>query len=160
MKKYVKQFAVILCIAAVLLALSAVLRGATGTGDVARTLKKSWAVELPGGYVVEYRAASDEKMEEGGLRFHVLLYDDSAALDDLLPWAEVAGLQTVYGIFASDEITAILDELNVPGGERPDLQSGYVWQCETVKDGFGEEIFLLHTEGDLRLYVVESFRNP
>ena len=59
-----------------------------------------------------------------------------------------------------ESIEAILDALNVPGGERPDLQSGHVWQCETVKDGFEEEIFLLHTEGDLRLYVVESFRNP
>ena len=160
MKKYAKQFVVILCIAAVLLALSAVLRSATGSSGLARTLKKAWGVELSGGYVVEYRAASDDDLDEGGLQFHVLLYDDSEALDTMLPWAEVAGLQTGYGIFASDEITAILDELNVPGGERPDLQSGHVWQCEAVKDGFVEEIFLLHAEGDLRLYVVESFRNP
>lgn len=159
MKKYTKQFIVVLCVAAVLLALSAVLRNAGGIGGLGRTLK-NWGVDLPEGYVVEYRAATDTNMDEGGLRFHVLLYEDGAALDSMVSWAEIAGLQTGYGTFAADEITAILDELNVPGGERPDLQSGHVWQCETVKDGFEEEIFLLHTAGDLRLYLVESFRNP
>ena len=159
MKKYTKQFIVVLCAAAVLLALSAVLRNAGGVGGLARTLK-GWGVDLPKGYVVEYRAATDSNMDEGGLRFHVLLYEDGTALDAMVPWGEIAGLQTGYGVFAADEITTILDALNVPGGERPDLQSGHVWQCETVKDGFEEEIFLLHTEGDLRLYLVESFQNP
>lgn len=153
MKKYVKQFAVILCIAAVLLALSAVLRGATGTSDVARTLKKSWAVELPGGYVVEYRAASDEKMEEGGLRFHVLLYEDGAALDDLLPW--VPSSQTTGKVESGAEAAAeMLTALRVPGGEWPDLEAASMWYAD---DDEGAEILIFHAAKDLRLYILESF---
>ena len=153
MKKYAKQFVVILCIAAVLLALSAVLRTATGSSGLARTLKKAWGVELPGGYVVEYRAASDEKMEEGGLRFHVLLYDDGAALDDLLPWvpcSQPTGTAESGAQAAAEMLTA----LGIPGGEWPDLEQAGMWYAN---DSQGAEVLIFHTEEDLRLYVLESF---
>ena len=71
MKKYTKQFIVVLCAAAVLLALSAVLRNAGGVGGLGRTLK-GWGVDLPKGYVVEYRRRAMELQDlpaGGGLQF-------------------------------------------------------------------------------------------
>ena len=153
MKKYVKQFVVILCIAAVLLAMSAVLRSATGSSDLARTLEKSWDAQLPGGYVVEYRAASDEDLEEGGLRFHVLLYDDSEELDTMLPWvpcSQPTGTTESGAQAAADMLTA----LRVPGGEWPDLERAGMWYAD---DDEGAEVLIFHTEEDFRLYILESF---
>ncbi len=153
MKKYAKQFVVILCIAAVLLALSAVLRSAAGSSDLDRALKKSWDTELPGGYMVEYRAASDEDLDEGGLRFHVLLYDDSTVLDDLLPWVPCtqATGKAESGAQAAAEI---LTALGIPGGEWPDLEGTGMWYAD---DGAGAEVLIFHSEEDLRLYILESF---
>lgn len=153
MKKYTKQFIVVLCVAAVLLALSAVLRTATGSSGLARTLKKSWGIELPGGYVVEYRAASDEKMEEGGLRFHVLLYDNSAALDAMVPWVPCSQ-STGKAESGAQAAAEMLTALGIPGGEWPDLEQAGMWYAD---DGEGAEVLLLHTEEDFRLYILESF---
>ena len=153
MKKYAKQFVVILCIAAVLLALSAVLRSATGSSGLARTLKKAWGVELSGGYVVEYRAASDDDLDEGGLQFHVLLYDDSEALDTMLPWvpcSQPTGTAESGAQAAAEMLTA----LGIPGGEWPDLEQAGMWYAN---DSQGAEVLIFHTEEDLRLYVLESF---
>ena len=74
MKKYAKQFLIVLLVAAVLLTLSAVLRVGGAAGGLARTLKNDWQLDLPQGYEVEYRSATDDKMKEGGLRYHALLY--------------------------------------------------------------------------------------
>ncbi len=153
MKKYAKQFVVVLCVAAVLLALSAVLRNAGGPGGLARTLKKDWGIDLPGGYVVEYRAATDDNLDEGGLRFHVLLYDDSALLEDALPWVSCAQPTGTAGSGA-DAAKTILTALGVPGGEWPDLETAGMWYAD---DGAGAEVLLFHTQDDLRLYVLESF---
>lgn len=154
MKKYGKQFVIVLLAAAVLLALSAVLRMSGVGGSLERTLKTDWQLELPQGYVVEYRSATDDKMKDGGLRYHALLYDDSDLLDDWLPWTGSA-MPTAYADSAEELAQEIMDSLNVPGGERPVLQSSGIWYAEGED---GSELLLLHAEGDLRLYVVESIR--
>ena len=155
MKKYAKQFLIVLLVAAVLLTLSAVLRVGGAAGGLARTLKNNWQLDLPQGYEVEYRSATDDKMKEGGLRYHALLYADSAVLDDWMAWSLNKEMQTGAGIYAADEVREVLDALNVPGGERPDLkESGYY----NLSDGAGNEIFLLHAQNDLRLYIVEIIR--
>lgn len=155
MKKYVKQFLIVLLVAAALLTLSAVLRVGGAAGGLEHTLKNDWHLELPQGYEVEYRSATDDKMKEGGLRYYALLYADSAVLDDWMQWSKNEELQTGFGIYAADEVREVLDVLNVPGGERPDLnESGYY----NLSDAAGNEIFLLHAQNDLRLYIVEIIR--
>lgn len=157
MNKYIKQFLVVLLIAAVLLGLAAFLRTSGVGSTLSRSLKKDWQLELPEGYTIEYRAATDEKMKEGGLRYYVLFYEDSFVLDGWLPW-QSSDLQTGYGIYAVDEVTKILDTLNVPGGERPELEEAGVCSYSRLAGEEEGELFLLHTEGDFRLYLVESIR--
>lgn len=153
MKKYTKQFVVILCAAAVLLALSAVLRNASSTGSLNRMLKKNWDAQLPGGYVVEYRAATGDDLEEGGLRFHVLLYDDSDLLDEALPWVSCTQ-PTGTANSGAEAVAEMLTALGVPGGEWPNLEDSGMWYAH---DDEGTEVLILHEEEDLRLYVLESF---
>lgn len=157
MNKYIKQFLVVLLIAAVLLGLAAFLRTSGAGSTLSRTLKRDWQLELPEGYTVEYRAATDDKMKEGGLRYHVLFYEDGTVLDSWLPW-QSSDLQTGYGIYAVDEVAKILDTLNVPGGERPELEEASVCSYSRLAGEEEGELFLLHTEGDFRLYLVESIR--
>lgn len=157
MNKYIKQFLVVLLIAAVLLGLAAFLRTSGAGSTLSRTLKRDWQLELPEGYTVEYRAATDDKMKEGGLRYHVLFYEDGTVLDSWLPW-QSSDLQTGYGIYAVDEVAKILDTLNVPGGERPELEEAGVCSYSRLDGEKEGELFLLHTEGDFRLYLVESIR--
>lgn len=157
MNKYIKQFLVVLLIAAVLLGLAAFLRTSGAGSTLSRTLKRDWQLELPEGYTIEYRAATDEKMKEGGLRYYVLFYEDSSVLDGWLPW-QSSDLQTGYGIYAVDEVAKILDTLNVPGGERPELEEAGVCSYSRLAGEDEGELFLLHTEGDFRLYLVESIR--
>lgn len=154
MKKYVKQFVIVLGIAAVLLALAAVFRSLSGTGELERALKKGWGLELPGGYVVEYRAATDSDMEEGGLRFHALLYDDSAVLDEWLPWVE-GTLPTDYAASGAEAAAEMLTALGIPGGEWPDLGNSGMWYASGEDTS---EVLIFHLEEDLRLYVLESTR--
>jgi len=153
MKKYTKQFIVVLCIAAVLLALAAVLKNAGSTGSLNQMLKKNWDVQLPGGYVVEYRAATTDDLEEGGLRFHVLLYDDSQGLDSLLPWVPCSQPTGSAGSGA-EAAGEILTALGVPGGEWPDLDTSGMWYAHNDQ---GTEVLILHAAEDLRLYILESF---
>ena len=157
MNKYIKQFLVVLLIAAVLLGLAAFLRTSGAGSTLSRTLKRDWHLELPEGYTVEYRAATDDKMKEGGLRYYVLFYEDGTVLDSWLPW-QSSDLQTGYGIYAVDEVAKILDTLNVPGGERPELEEAGVCSYSHLDGEEEGELFLLHTEGDFRLYLVESIR--
>ena len=152
MKKYTKQFIVVLCAAAVLLALSAVLRNAGGVGGLGRTLK-GWGVDLPKGYVVEYRAATDANMDEGGLRFHVLLYEDGTALDAMVPWVPCSQ-PTGSAESGTQAAAEMLTALRVPGGEWPDLERAGMWYAD---DDTGAEVLLFHAEEDFRLYILESF---
>ena len=154
MKKYAKQFVIVLGVAAVLLALAAFFRSASGTGELERTLKKDWDLELPGGYVVEYRAATDSDLEEGGLRFYALLYEDSIVLDDWLPWVD-STLPTDYAASGAEAAAEILTSLGIPGGEWPDLEGSGMWYASTED---ASEILLFHGEEDLRSYVLESIR--
>ena len=155
MKKYAKQFLIVLLVAAALLILSAVLRSGGADGGLTRQLKSDWQLDLPAGYTVEYRCATDAKMKEGGLRYYALLYQDGTEVDDWMQWSENQDLQTGFGIYAADEVCQVLDALNVPGGERPDLEeSGYYH----LEDAAGNELFLLHAPNDLWLYIVETIR--
>ena len=151
MKKYAKQFIVILCIASVLLALAAILR--SESNNLSRTIEKAWDVQLPDGYEVEYRAATSEKMEEGGLRVHILLYADSDGLDTMLPWVPCTQ-PTGAAQNGAEAATEIFTALGVPGGEWPDLENAGMWYAQ---DGQGAEILILHEEGGLRVYILESF---
>ena len=154
MKKYGKQFVIVLLAAAVLMALSSALGMGGAGGLVERTLKNDWQLELPRGYEVEYRSATDAKIKDGGLRYHALMYADDTVLNDWLPWVS-CNMPTAHADSAAELVREVMDSLNVPGGERPDLQNSGVWYAEGED---GSELLLLHTEGDLRLYIVESIR--
>ena len=151
MKKYLKQFWIVLLAAAALLLAAAALRSASAGSDIQRTLRKTWDVELPGGYTVEYRAATARNLDKGGLRFHALLYDDWAVLDDLLPWIPCTRPTQNAGSGA-EVAREILTALNVPGGEWPDLEKAGMWYAAID----GAEVLLFHEQEDLRLYILES----
>lgn len=152
MKKYAKQFVIVLAVAAVLLVLAAVFRFLGSANSLEKNLEADWGVELPSGYEVEYRAAFGE--ETDGLRFYALLYSDSETLDSFLPWVD-STMATEYADSGAEAASEIMESLGIPGGERPDLDTAGMWYA-CGEDG--SEIFVFHTQQDLRLYLVESLR--
>ena len=82
MKKQIKQFGIILIVVLAVMVLLAVFRFAGVENTLTRDIKDLWGVELPDGYAVAYRAATDVTMKDGGLRYHVLSYTDDAVLEN------------------------------------------------------------------------------
>ena len=150
MKKYLKQFGVVLIVVLAVLVLLAVFRFVGADSTLTREVEKLWGVELPGGYGIAYRAATDTSLEEGGLRYHVLAYADDTALAQWQDWGD--GTQPArFAATCTEAAADILTALNVPGGEWPDADK--VWYTSTEN---GSELVVYYDELLTQLYLIES----
>ena len=150
MKKQIKQFGIILIVVLAVMVLLSVFRFAGVESTLTRDIKDLWGVELPDGYAVAYRAATDVTMKDGGLRYHVLSYTDDAVLENWQNWGD--GTQPAR--FAATQMEAaedILSALNVPKGEWPEAEE--VWYTSTEN---GSELVIVYDYVLTRLYLMES----
>lgn len=150
MKKYLKQFGVILVVVLAVLVLLAVFRFVGADSTLTREVKNLWGVELPAGYGIAYRAATDTSLKEGGLRYHVLAYADESMIAQWQEWGD--GTQpALYADTALEAAEDILTALGVPGGEWPDTDQ--VWYTSTDN---GSELVVFYDDILTQLYLIES----
>lgn len=150
MKKNIKQFGVILVVVLAVMVLLAVFRFAGTESTLTREVKNLWGVELPEGYAVAYRAATDTTMKDGGLRYHVLSYTDDAVLENWQDWGD--GTQPArYAATQTEAAEDILSALNVPKGEWP--EAGQVWYTSTEN---GSELVIVYDYVLTQLFLIES----
>ena len=150
MKKFTKQFGVVLIVVLAVLVLLAVFRFVGADSTLTRDMKELWGVELPEGYAIAYRAATDTTMKDGGLRYHVLAYTDDSVLENWQDWGD--GTQPAR--FAATQIEAaedILSALNVPKGEWPEADQ--MWYTSTEN---GSELVIVYDYVLTQLFLIES----
>lgn len=150
MKKYVKQFGVMLVVVLAVMLLLTVFRYAGVNKTLTREIEKLWNVTLPEGYSVAYRAATDVDISKGGLRYHVLAYTDDTVLAQWQDWGD--GSQPAR--FADTCLEAaqdILTGLNIPKGEWPETE--LLWYTSTEN---GSELVIFYDDILTQLYLIES----
>ena len=150
MKKYAKQFGLVLIVVLAVLVLLTVFRFVGTDNSLTRDMRDLWNLELPEGYAIAYRAATDTSLKDGGLRYHVLAYADEEGLAQWLDWGD--GTQPARYADTCDLAAAdILSALNVPGGEWPDADK--VWYTSTDN---GSELVVYYDDLLTQLYLIES----
>lgn len=136
-----RHWGVWLLVAAVVLPLLGLVRGVTaGYGDI---LRSNWDVALPGGYRQVYEAEGEPDPGDG-LRYHVLFYPSGVDLEDLVDWSEEGDVSGA---------ARVLDDLNVPGSERPDTERCLFWYARRENDS---RIWLFWDREATSVYIVES----
>ena len=150
MKKYMKQFGIVLILVLAVMLLLSVFRFAGSDSTLAREVKKLWGLDLPRGYGIAYRAATAASLEDGGLRYHVLSYADETALADWLDWGD--GTQPArYADTCLEAAQDILTALNVPVGDWPEAE--LLWYTATED---GDELVVFYDDLLTQLCLVES----
>ncbi len=150
MKKYVKQFGVMLIVVLAVMLLLTVFRYVGVNNTLTRDIKKLWDITLPEGYSVTYRAATAVDISKGGLRYHVLAYTDDAILADWQDWGD-GTLPARYADTCLEAAEDILTALNIPKGEWPEADK--VWYTSTES---GSELVILYDDILTQLCLIES----
>ena len=114
----------------------------TGYGD---TVYRNWEVALPGGYQQVYSVDDGPSFNGDGMRYHVLYYPAGVDLEDLLDWTEDGD---------TGGAVEVLDELDVPASERPDLSQCLLWYARQEDRS---RIWLLWDREAATVYIVEFF---
>ena len=113
-----------------------------GYGDA---VYRNWEVELPGGYQQVYAVDDGPSFNGDGMRYHVLYYPAGVDLEDLLDWTEDGD---------TGGAVEVLDELDVPASERPDLSQCLLWYARQEDRS---RIWLLWDREAATVYIVEFF---
>ena len=132
-----------------LLPFLSMLMGSGGAaGSYAQVVNLNWELDLPAEATRLYETDSGPSFHGDGERYHVLSYSSSpeAALEQ----------QTVRLAVFPEEAAELLERLEVPEAQRPDL-ADCRWFTAEDPDDVRNRLYLGLDGGSLTLYVIESF---
>lgn len=117
--------------------------------DYTQVVNANWHIGLPHSQGSVYETDSGPSFTGDGWRYHVLAYP-AGSLDNALGW------RTTVPEEAMGDIRDILDRLEVPEEERPDLDVCRYFGATDPGDP-RDSLYLLLSPLSTRLYVVEDF---
>jgi hypothetical protein len=117
--------------------------------DYTNIIAANWKITLPK-YDSEVYRAEDNGFGDG-ICFHVFHYADCSAIDTAVGWQ--TGLNTEVRQGAEE----ILDQLDVPQEEHPDLDGDFKWYTVIQSEDERNHLYLLWVPAERDLYVLELF---
>ena len=116
----------------------------SGTG----VYEANWGLAMPEGITELYRTDSGASFHGDGYRYAVYDYpEQDEEFDSLLN----AGADEYIG----ERFSEIADELEVPGGERPDLDADFSWRVGRRPADERDKLYMISQGG--KLYIAELF---
>lgn len=123
--------------------------------DYNTTLQANWGISLPSKahYSEIYSKDSGASFHGDGIRCHIFSYKDQVPISEWFSWKTGEENSSFYRQ-CSNDVSAWLDEIDVPSEYRPDYPACLYW-CDSHEDS--SEIVILWNKGKKTIYVVESF---
>ncbi len=138
-------------LASLLLLTGGSLRPLLERRDYTATVELNWDLSLPESSEAVYETDSGPSFHGDGERYHVLQYAVGSGIESALSWqappADAA---------AAEAMEALMDDLDVPERQRPDLDK-CLWYTAADPSDSRNHLYLLFDSSTLELYILESF---
>ena len=142
---------VMACAGLILLLTGGSLRPLLERRDYTATVELNWDLSLPESSEAVYETDSGPSFHGDGERYHVLQYAVGSGIETAIPWqappADAA---------AAEAMEALMDDLDVPERQRPDLDK-CLWYTAADPSDSRNHLYLLFDPSTLELYILESF---
>ncbi len=135
-------------LASLLLLTGGSLRPLLERRDYTATVELNWDLSLPESSEAVYETDSGPSFHGDGERYHVLQYAVGSGIESALSW-QAPPVDTATA-------EALMDDLDVPERQRPDLAE-CLWYTAVDPSDSRNHLYLLFDPSTLELYILESF---